>query len=125
MAPQAKLAGKRILVVEDQYMIADDLRRLFEANGAEIAGPYASSAAAMQAMPGATFDAAVLDIALAGNAVYPLAAELRRLGTPFVFLTGFSDGDIHPDFADAPAVQKPYRDDGLLGIVASLLAKRG
>lgn len=124
MDSQAKLAGKRVLVIEDEYMIADDLRRLFEANGTTVAGPYSSSASAMNALPEETFDCAVLDIALSGNAVYPLAAELRRRNTPFAFLTGFSRDGVHPDFADIPMLEKPYDNARVIQLVLRLLGQQ-
>jgi DNA-binding response OmpR family regulator len=123
MDSQARLAGKRILVVEDAYMLADDLQQLFEGQGASVAGPYASSAATMSALPDETFDCAVLDIALAGNAVYPLAKELRRRGAPVAFITGFSQSDIHPDFADVPTIEKPFADETVLKLIAAMLRK--
>lgn len=123
MDSQAKLAGKRILVVEDAYLLADDLKQLFESEGASVAGPYASSAATMSALPRETFDCAVLDIALAGNAVYPLAEELRRRGAPFAFITGFSSDDIHPEFADVPTLEKPFDDERVLALIERLLRR--
>jgi CheY-like chemotaxis protein len=98
----------RVLVVEDEYLLADDLRREIEAAGAEVLGPAASVGAALRLLDGPDrADAAVLDVNLGGDSVYPVARALRRLGVPFVFLTGFDPWALPRDFADAPHYEKP------------------
>ena len=121
MDSQARLAGKHVLVVEDKYMLAHDLKLLLEGHGAHVVGPYASSAAAMEALRSHACVYAVLDIALTGGAVYPLAAELRRRGAPFVFRTGFSSTDIRPDFADTVCLEKPFEDARVVDAICKLV----
>lgn len=120
MSGAQNLSGKTVLVVEDQYLIADDLTELFAGLGATVLGPHASSAASLKAIAAAHVDYAVLDIQLAGNAVYPLAEELRRRSVPFLFLTGYDGDHIRADFASTPTLTKPYSEDGLTRLITSM-----
>src|SRR3712207_954447 len=89
------LAGRRVLVVEDEYFIADDIARALRKLGAEVVGPLASRDEALDAFSsGQSIDAAVLDINLRGDAVYPVADALRGRKVPFVFATGYDPATI-------------------------------
>jgi CheY-like chemotaxis protein len=81
--------GKRILVVEDEYFIADDTRRRLESLGASVIGPAASVARAIALIRWHKVDAAILDIKLNGETSYPVAEELERLAIPFVFASAY------------------------------------
>src|SRR5438270_8852311 len=86
-----ELKGRRVLVVEDEYLIAADIAASLEALGAEVAGPAASVAEALTFLErdGDRLDGAVLDVNLGKERVYPLADVLRSRGIPFVFTTGY------------------------------------
>lgn len=120
MSPGGPLTGKSVLVAEDQYLLADDLACFFEDLGASLFGPYASAAAANVAIADRTPDYAVLDIALAGNNVFPLAENLRARGVPCIFLTGFQGDAIPAAFADIPVLTKPYSEASLLAVLRRL-----
>ena len=78
----SKLRGMRILIVEDEYLIADDVARYLERRGAVILGPVPSIE---QAERHASYaDAAILDVKLNGKLVFPFADELLKRGIPFV-----------------------------------------
>ena len=101
------LAGRRVLIVEDRYLIAsemaDEVRRL----GAEVVGPSPDLARARDLITGERLDAALLDINLDGELVFPLADLLARRNVPFVFLTGY-DEDVLPEaWHDRPKLTKP------------------
>ena len=102
------LKDKRILVVEDQYLIAADLSRvLAQLRGVDVEA-VASAEAARAELAQAEYDLAFLDINLDGQMVFPLAEELERRGIPFIFATGH-DAAILPDrFKSRPRLEKPF-----------------
>jgi CheY-like chemotaxis protein len=103
------LRGRRLLVVEDEYLIAASLARELEGRGAEVAGPAGSvrDALALVEAEGDRLDGAVLDINLRDERVYPVADALAARGVPFIFLTGY-DARVIPDaYAGVPRCEKP------------------
>src|SRR5262249_26286552 len=94
------LHGWRILIVEDEPLVAMMLQELLTDLGAQVVGPYGTLDDGFAALPRA-FDAALLDVNLAGAAIYPLAEEIARSGVPIVFLTGYQAESIEPRFRDA------------------------
>lgn len=105
----ASLAGLRILVVEDEYLVARDLQRILERAGAQVVGPAADSAAARDLLARSPVEAALLDIKLSCGSVFVVADELAASGVPLVFATGY-DRDVLPErFQQACYVEKPLR----------------
>ena len=103
------LRGRRLLVVEDDYMIAADLSRTLEGRGAEVVGPAGSVERALRLVEaeGDRLDGAVLDINLRDERVYPVADALAARGVPFIFLTG-NDAWVVPDaYTGVPRCEKP------------------
>lgn len=104
----AALAKRRILLVEDDYFIVSDLARSFEAGGAEVVGPAATVADGLTLLAETRdLDAAVLDINLQGEMVFPLADALAARGIPFVFATGYDREMVPPRYADVAHCEKP------------------
>ena len=102
------LEGRRILLVEDEYFIADDMAEEFKRSGAEIVGPAATVCHAIQHIRGATrLDGAVLDINLHGEMVYPVADLLEEQRVPFVFSTGYANPSIPARYAQVTRCEKP------------------
>ncbi len=102
------LKGRRILVVEDDYFLAEDMRTDLERAGAEVIGPVPRLKQALDLLAqGGRLDGAVLDINLGGEMVYPLADALRERGVPFVFATGYEEKNIPTRYADVPWHPKP------------------
>lgn len=102
------LKGRKILVVEDEYLVADDLASLLREANAEVIGPASSLPKAMRlASDTELIDAAVLDINLRGVDVFPLVDELRMRGIPLMFLTGYGENNIPPDYAAVARFEKP------------------
>ena len=100
------LAGLRVLVVEDEYLLARQLERALQRDGAEVIAVAPSVAAALAVLAsGALPDVAVLDLNLAGEKAYPVAAALRAAAVPFAI--GYDAADRDPAFADAPHLNKP------------------
>jgi DNA-binding response OmpR family regulator len=83
------LSGKRVLLVEDEYYIADELRRTLEAAGAEVVGPISTLAGASAALDEGAFDCAVIDLNLHGQRALPIADRLLDDGKSFAIATGY------------------------------------
>lgn len=110
MAHVRDLAGRRILLAEDDFFIADDFAAAFKAMGAEVVGPVASLAEALELVQAAErLDGAVLDINLQGHKAYPLVDALRARAVPVVFATGYDCGVIPARYADVPVCEKPIQ----------------
>lgn len=106
----AALQGRRILVVEDDYMIAQDVRDDLEKAGAIVIGPTPSVSGAMSLLEDeASVDAAVLDVNLGGERSFPVAEALKDKSIPFLFATGYNSADIPPEWRTATIVMKPLR----------------
>lgn len=102
------LRGRRVLVVEDEYLLAEDLRQDLEDQGADVLGPVPSVAEALELLrQDPAPDLAVLDINLQGGKVYPVADALRAKAIPFLFATGYDAQAIPPAYADVPRTEKP------------------
>jgi CheY-like chemotaxis protein len=98
----------RVLVVEDEFLIADELCRALGALGAAVVGPVASVAAARRLIEeGAGIDAALLDISLKGERAYAVADALTDRCIPFVFVTGYEASVIPSRFAEVARWPKP------------------
>lgn len=111
------LEGRRVLVVEDQYLVADEMRRMIVAMGGEVLGPVAHSAAATALLERSTLDCAILDINLGEGDAYPVAAELKRRSVPFLFATGCEPWVIPKEFRDVPRLDKPLTSKTLADAV--------
>ena len=102
------LAGRTILVVEDDYILARDMTRTFERSGATILGPVSNVDDALNLLETASaIDGAVLDINLMGEMVYPVADALRASGVPFVFATGYDANEMPARYGHIICLEKP------------------
>ena len=109
------LSGCRVLVVEDEYYLADDLRRAARALGAEVIGPAPTRERALGLVDESKrIDLAVLDVNLRGETAYAVADALEARGVPFVFATGYDEGTVPDRFAGVPCWTKPIEPDDLL-----------
>ena len=115
MAPSdAVLAGRRLLVVEDDYLIAVDTVDLLRSAGATVLGPAVDVQQALALLDRETPDLAVLDLDLHGQPSYPVADLLVARGVPFVFTTGFSAEIIPAGYLRHLRLQKPVAERALL-----------
>ena len=120
--PEGALAGRRVLVVEDEYYLADELERAFREAEATVLGPVSSVEAALyllgrEAMP----DAAVLDVNLGGERADPVADVLLARGVPFVFATGYDLASLAERHAGVRRLEKPVEAAVVLREVGRLL----
>lgn len=126
---ERRLQGRRILVAEDEYLLADDMRQALEAAGATVLGPVASTGAALAAASAeARIDGAILDVNLGGRTVFAVADQLAERGVPFVFATGYDAGAIPARHAAIPRIEKPVLPEAVVPLLARTLrqaARRG
>jgi two-component SAPR family response regulator len=120
MDSPSSFAGSSILVVEDEYLIADDLARDFADHDATVIGPFATLDGALASLDDHRPDMAVLDINLRGDPVFPLADALAARNIPFVFATGYDAGAIPQQFSEVPRCEKPVRSSALLAALQAL-----
>lgn len=112
--PEHMLTDRRVLVVEDEFFLADDLARELASNGATVLGPANTLRRAQALLDGGRIDLAVLDVNIKGQFVFALAEQLRRRGVPFVFATGYSTETIPAAFQDVDRWEKPFPVEGLV-----------
>jgi CheY-like chemotaxis protein len=99
---------RRVLLVEDDYLLATGIADAFARLGVETVGPAGSVKQALELVEhGGRLDAAVLDINLRGDVVYPVADALRARGVPFVFATGYEQRAIAERYRDVASFRKP------------------
>lgn len=98
----------RVLVVEDEYFIADDLAQALAQEGVDVLGPVGDPAEALEIAKRDRIHSAVLDINLHGELVFDVARALKARGVPFVFATGYAANVIPAGLADAPRWEKPF-----------------
>jgi CheY-like chemotaxis protein len=114
------LKNKRVLIVEDQYLIAADLSRALTGLGGVVVGPVASNEAAYEQLANSDIDLAFLDINLDEQMVFPLADELERRGIPFVFATGHESTILPHRFKSKLRLTKPFTAQAVLEAVRQL-----
>jgi len=115
------LAGKRLLVVEDELLVSMLLEDILTDLGAAVAGPYGRLADGLAAAKVERFDGAILDLNLAGQQAEPLADLLLARGVPFVFITGYQRDSIDRRYANVPVLPKPIDAAALEGVLLTLL----
>ena len=107
--------GRRVLVVEDEFLVALTTIDFLERLGCEVVGPAASLPVALELARSETLDAAVLDMNIAGAMIWPVARALRRRRVPFVFLSAYCDLEVvSGPFAATPCLEKPLEQSRLL-----------
>lgn len=119
--PQPRvLADRLVLIVEDQYLIADDMRLMVERLGGRVLGPVSRVPTAIAALAGERPDLALLDVNLDGEDVYAVADALRSAAVPFLFTTGYDPWTIDPRFSAAPHLEKPIAMPALMSALRDL-----
>jgi len=116
-------AQPRILVVEDETILAMMLEDVLLDEGYSVVGPFARVAAALQAAELEALDAALLDVNLAGEMVFPVAEMLARRGIPFLLVTGYDNRILGEAHLDWPVLTKPYRWDDVVARLAVMIGR--
>jgi len=112
------MAATRILVVEDEFLIALDITGVLEQAGLTVIGPAANVGDALRAIAGETVDGALLDAHLGGEPVSHVADALIARGIPFAFVSGYGREHLPAAYSTAPLVKKPFTGRELLAAVA-------
>lgn len=119
------LAGSRLLVVEDEYYLADDTRSVLSNVGVHVVGPMATLEEAEAFLrAGAAVDGVLLDLNLRGTLAFGMADALQSRGIPFAFMTGYDCAALPDRFAQVPKLQKPASSDELIRVATKLAAVR-
>ena len=122
---QPSLSGRRILVVEDEFFVADDLVQALTRLGAEVLGPVATREEALDLLStGERIDLAVLDINLEGESVFPVADTLIEQGVPILFATGYDQAAIPAQYQQVLRWEKPFAPEALAHALSVIMRYR-
>jgi CheY-like chemotaxis protein len=117
------LSGLRILVVEDSLLVADTIAEILETVGCCVVGPVSRLHRALEIARDTELDGAVLDINLAGEFSFPVAAALTTRSIPFVFMTGYDDIRVLPPaYRSQPRLSKPFHTRDLVAALVEQLS---
>lgn len=116
------LKGLRLLVVEDEALVAMMLEHMLDNFGCEVAGVAGTLARGLALVDNEalSIDGAILDVNLGGEKVFPVARRLTERGVPFVFCTGYGQVGLPADFAHVPTLAKPYQEEELQSLLCSV-----
>ncbi len=113
----------RILVVEDEFFIAQDIVEALVSAGFAVLQPCSTVSQALAELEANGCDAAVLDASLRNESSLPVAQALAGRGIPFAVVTGFSIDQLPPELAGAPVISKPLNAEDLIGVLGRLLSR--
>ena len=115
-------AMPRLLVVEDEYLIRMLLEDMLDDLGYGVAAAVGTLSEAREIATDGDFSAAILDVNLDGQEIYPVADILAKRGLPFVFVTGYGERSLPEPYRGRPALQKPFQAEQLKTTLAGLLS---
>jgi two-component SAPR family response regulator len=119
------LGGASVLIVEDNFVVADALRYLIDGYGGSVSAIVPNIERAFEALAHGRVDVAVLDINLGGISVVPLAEHLHAHGVPFVFLSGYGDEELLPEhLRGQPRFDKPVEAERLVRGILEVAGRR-
>jgi DNA-binding response OmpR family regulator len=113
----------RVLIVEDEPVLASGIRRLLLLDGFEIAGCVGSVKMALAIVNEVDCDIALLDVNLRGESGVAVAEALRRRGCPFVLMSGYDHSDLPAAFGDVPFLPKPFDANQLVAMVRQMIER--
>ena len=118
------LAGRRILLVEDEMLVSMLIEDVVKELGCEVVGPAADRDKAMSLAETEDVDVALLDVNLGGEPVYPVADLLKTRGVPFAFISGYGQHAASARYGDVPTLAKPFRLTTVEDTIAELIRTR-
>ena len=109
MSSKGPLAGRRILLAEDESLIALDVKQMLEDFGCDLVGPVASVDEVLEYVQRESLDGAVLDVNLRGRQIFEILPDLQELGIRFILASGYDDVTLFPaPFRAMPRIAKPF-----------------
>lgn len=117
------LKGLRVLLVEDQMIVAMQVEDVLREAGCEVIGPAGTLHTAMTLAQSEALDAAVLDINLDGEKTFPLAEQLQRRNIPFILATGYGESVLPQKWRDLPRLSKPFRGEQLTRLMEIICSR--
>ncbi len=124
MAQGSSLSGKKILIVEDNYLVAEDLRQIIHGADGEVGKASSSAKDALASLEGERFDGVLLDVQLQDGTCVEVARQLQRKHIPFVVVSGYSHDWLAPELQKAPYLAKPFDRDELIAIASQAFGCR-
>jgi CheY-like chemotaxis protein len=124
-APPDPESGLRVLLVEDEIMVALLVETMLTELGHRVVGPIARLDQGLDAAQGEMLDVAVLDVNINGGEAYPIADVLSARGIPFVFVTGYGQGGLRPGYGHCRTVAKPYLSKDLQAAIEAVRGGSG
>lgn len=119
------LQGKKVLVVEDEALIAMLFEDMLADAGCLVVGPAMNLRQALELAEVAEIDLAVLDVNLNGEPSFPVASVLQARGVPLVFSSGYGSHGLPPEWQDRPTLPKPFTAEALVEMLSRLVAEAG
>ena len=123
-AKQQGLQGRRILVIEESPVVAPFTAEVLSELGCQVVGPAPNMAAARELVEGSEFDAALMDVHIRGERVFPICEMLQARGVPFLFTSGYADWQMPEKWQDRPRLQKPYTVEQVEEALGALFRNR-
>ena len=117
-----ELSNCKVLVVEDEMMIAMLIEDMLDELGCKLVGPATNVPRALELIGKERVEVAVLDLNLDGKDTYAIADALRQKNVPFIFATGYGSTGMRPEYGDRPVLQKPFQAKDLETALAEALA---
>ncbi len=118
-----RLDGAKVLVVEDEYFIADDLARALDAAGADPIGPAGTVDQARRLLKNQRVDAAILDLNLRGDMAVDFVEQLSAAGVPCVIVSGYGRGSLPESLEAIPSLEKPVSYEKVIEMVRNVLGR--
>jgi CheY-like chemotaxis protein len=119
------LRGKRIMIVEDEPLVAMDMQSMLSGAGCQVIGPAGTIEEAKRLLASVGCDAALVDVNLKGEPVDELLSVLRKEGVPFAFVTGYGPKVLSQTFQETVTISKPFSAEQLLAVTEVVLYLRG
>jgi two-component system, chemotaxis family, sensor kinase Cph1 len=120
---KSEVARKRVLLVEDEALLALEVSEILSSAGAHVIGPFGGLIEGATAARRETIDVAILDMNLKGQMVYPLAEELLERKIPLIFLSGYNVPDVPDALRNVPHLIKPADPSALLKLITKVAKK--
>lgn len=116
-------AARRILLVEDTMLVAEEIKRMLGRAGCHVVGPISTLDQALRAARDEEIDGALIDINLHDRPAYPVADILLDRGVPFAFLTGYSAASLPEKYRGLPCLEKPFLYEEFLATLQRVLGQ--